>query len=339
MVEYPIFLWGALAFVLLAIIGMVWRERQTTLLIKQLGIVEKLINLDTRRKRTHYFLRVGLIVCLLVVLARPKWGVAEQLIVAEGVGVVWVLDISRSMDAQDINPSRLERAKLTANVVMGNNPNHLFGAVVFARSAFVQFPMTVNNPSAQTMMQSISTESVTNQGTHLIQALETGLDLLDQRMIAHGVMIVLSDGEHNRDLDHLDAVLSDAVARNVPIYTVGYGTHAGAMIPENPQATSFVRDGQDEPVISRLEDALLSQIATTTGGSYQIASVTGDEVAFLQGVIDGMARQEFERRSRLDYIERFPLFVALGLVLLLIDGMIGYGKKHPVFVDDSSHSM
>lgn len=339
MVEYPFFLWLAVGIVPLAIGVILWRERQTKLLIKRLGLVEKLINLDNRRRRIRYFLRLGVLVCLLVALARPKWGVAEQIIVAEGVGVVWVLDISRSMDVQDISSSRLERAKLMINVVMGNNPHHQFGMVIFASDRFVQFPLTLDNISAQSFVRSIHTDAISNQGTDLIGAVGLALDVLDERMISNGMMIILSDGEHNRDLNPLSDVVNEAVRRGVPIFTIGYGTLEGGMIPEDDLATTFVRDQDGEIVTSYLDETLLIQLAMLTGGDYRMASSTADEVTFIQQALDKIGQQAFERQSRLDYVPRFPIFVALALALIWIDGIVGYEKKHPIFDGVSHHSL
>lgn len=333
MIEYPIFLWVALIIVPLAIGGMVWRERQAKQLINRLGLVEKLINLDLKTRRISYLARVGVLVCLLIALARPKWGVAEQVIVAEGIGIVWVLDVSRSMDTQDIVPSRLERAKLMMNVLMGNNPSHQFGAVIFAESSVTKLPMTTDTQSARAIVQSFSTGAIGQQGTDIIHALQSALGLLDQRMVAHGMVIVLSDGEHNRSSNELETVIEQANLRNIPIYALGYGTAEGGMIPDGNG--DFIRDGGGGQVISRLDDQLLSKITMLTGGIYQQATSTGEEVAFLQRVIDGMETTQFERRSRLDYVPRFPLFIALALGLLLVDGMVGNGKKHLVFDDIS----
>jgi Ca-activated chloride channel family protein len=337
MVEYPIFLWVGLIIIPLAISGMLWQERQAKLLIKQLGLVEKLINLDTQTQRLRYLARVGVVVCLLIALSRPKWGVAEQIIISEGIGVVWVLDVSRSMDVQDIAPSRLERAKLMMNIVMENNSNHQFGAVMFAEKSWVQFPLTLDTSSAIGIVQSINTDAISDQGTDIVNALQVALKMLDQRMIASGTVILLSDGEHNRQFDDLDHVINEANQRDIAIYTVGYGTHEGNSIPDGKG--DFIRDANGEQIISRLEDQLLSDISKRTGGIYQVAMSTAEEVAFVQQTIDAMNTEEFERRSQLDYIPRFPLFLVLTLGLLVIDGLVGNGKKHPIFDDISDFSL
>ncbi|TVR22275.1 MAG: VWA domain-containing protein [Anaerolineaceae bacterium] len=306
----------------------IWRAGARDRRMARLGdpaIISQLADsVSPRRRRIKHILKLIVLALLIIALAQPTWGIAEEVVTAEGVAVMVVLDVSRSMKAEDVSPNRLERAKLTARTLFEDNEGNLVGLVLFAADAIVQFPLTTDSRSALTFLDAASTRAITRQGTAIRGALLLAMETLDERVAGRSVIVLLSDGE-----DHEGGVLSAAqmaAERDIVIHAVGYGTLSGTTIPElsaDGQATIGARtDRAGNVITTRLEEDLLLQIAETTGGIYRRAGESGIENIDLANAINEIEAQELENRLQIRRVERFALFIFFGLMLMTVETMI-----------------
>ncbi len=322
----------------------VWRTRARRVDLARLGeaalIAQLTASVSESRRRWRsglWLLSAGLAV---IALAGPVWGTAVEIVEAQGTAVVFVLDVSASMDAQDLTPSRLERAKLTISEVMRATVGEmLYGLVVFAGDAYVSFPLTSDAVTAERFVQAANSGLMTRQGTVIESALLLALDTLDARIVSDAALVLLSDGE-NHDGDPL-AAAALASARGVPVHVLGYGTEDGDIIPVYNADGDIVRyktDATESLVISRIEEAILQDIAAESGGRYQRASDSGVEFADLVPLLRAMQGEALSEQVRTRAVSRYALFAGLSLLCLSVLLVLPESAPKKGVEDDISRS-
>ena len=254
---------------------------------------------------------------LIVALARPVWGEEISVLETQGVSVMIVLDVSNSMNAQDVAPSRLERAKLSLSDLIDGLSGNEIGLILFAGSAYVQFPLTTDTLSAKSFLGAVSSNSITKQGTNIGAALQLAIDRFRNRGNIQPIIILVTDGE-NLEGDPL-TVAAAAKEVGITIHAIGYGNPEGSAIPIYDDAgheTGYKTDAAGNLVMSALDEPTLKAIAEATGGTYQRASSAGTEINTLLGVISKTEATSLGTRSESCGVERFGIFVALALIAL-----------------------
>lgn len=302
----------------------VWRRGVYRQLFARLGDADLMRRLVGHGVGSRYFWRCGLWLCalaaLVIALARPVWGVNTDVIEVQGVSVVVVLDVSNSMLAQDLPPGRLERAKLALHDLFAGLRGNEVALVLFAGSAFAQFPLTNDIESAMTFLRSVNTGVITQQGTAIEDALRIGLGLFDMQRPSARIIVLATDGEsHEGDIDR---VVGEAAARDVVIHTLGYGSSEGAPVPvfnASGEVVTYKTDTAGQLVVSRLDEASLQYIAQQTGGVYQRASASGAEIVSLLRVINQAEAGLLDSRVEARSIERFGIFVLIAVIALMLE--------------------
>ena len=272
-------------------------------------------------------LKHGLIIfgVLLVVfaLARPQWGYDWQEQRAKGVDVIFVIDTSKSMLTQDIPPDRLERAKLAIMDLVEKMPGNRVGLVAFAGQAFLQCPLTLDYDAFRQTLDAVDTTTISRGGTNIAAGLDEAAAALENSG-NHKVVVLLSDGE---DLEGQGVDTAKSLgAENVTVFTVGVGTPQGDIIPlpAKDGQVDFVRDDRGQIVKSHLDAATLTAIAQATGGFYQPLGATGEGlVKVYEAGIKPLPQEQVASRLQRVAIERFQWPLALGLLLLAIEPLIG----------------
>ncbi len=263
-------------------------------------------------------------------LAEPQCGTSSTLTKRTGIDVVVALDASRSMLAQDIRPSRLERAKLELSDLLDRLRGDRIGIVVFAADAFVQCPLTTDTAAAKLFLRAIDVNSVPQQGTSLSAALLTAKQVLDGGGgIARGrAIVLLTDGE-----DHepgLEDALGQVAGAGIRVYTVGIGSTTGEPIPtfdEKGRFAGYKRDKLGQTVMTRLNEEVLREIADKTGGRY-FHSTAGDVgMPAVTEELDRLDKAEFESHMTVEYAEAYPDFALPGLLLLLLGASLREGRR------------
>lgn len=254
-----------------------------------------------------------------IALARPVWGTQIEVVDIQGVSVMLVLDVSTSMDSQDILPSRLERAKMTLRELIQQLEGNEVGLVIFAGHAMVQFPLTMDSRSSADFLNGISSDSVSIQGTNIAGALRLALLSLNSASTGQHVMILLTDGEsHDGDLV---AVLDDIAQSETIVHTIGYGEAAGVAIPvRNPDGSIIDKtDVVGNRVISALDENTLRTIASATSGTYHHGGSLDNEASVLMRVMSQYTSPTFDRGIQSRPIERFDIFVAFAVISLALE--------------------
>lgn len=328
---YPwVLLWLAAVPVLL--LFLLWTEQRRRRRLQRMGepvlLAMLMAQVSTARRRWKAVLWLLCVALLIVALARPTWGLRTDVIETQGASVFVLLDVSTSMNAEDLAPSRLERAKLsTQDLALAIEGNEL-GMITFAGSAFVFFPLTTDTRSAQSFVGFVSSDTISRQGTAIGAAIDLAMASFDETQATERVIVLFSDGE-----DHTaetDAAVQAAIESGVTIHVVGFGTEGGGSIPIRDSAGAVVGNKLDRTgniIITRIEEDNMQQIARRTGGVYQRIDPAGEainNVARLINAADGSPLGEDERTAG---VERFALFGALALMLLSLEMLLPETKE------------
>lgn len=325
MFDEPQYLW--LLILIPLFVGLfVWRGRHRANLLRQLGdstLVQRwLIGATVTRPRLKAGLWLACITMLIIALAQPVWGLATERTETRGIAIMLVLDVSVSMDAEDVLPSRLERAKLAIREILANNRGNEFGLILFAGTAFVQLPLTADINVAMNFLNAVDTDVIGQQGTALEVALQLALDSLNVRTAEQSMIVLFSDGEnHSGEPLRVAEVIAE---RGIPIHTVGYGNAIdGAPIPLRDDDTNEVQGYKSDRfgnlVLTRLNEEILQDIAQTTGGLYRAATDSGIEIVDLLNRIAEAETGELGARTDTQRIDRFSIFVALAVLFLTME--------------------
>ncbi|MFK8266913.1 vWA domain-containing protein [Capnocytophaga cynodegmi] len=262
-----------------------------------------------------------IIVLLCIALANPKIGTKIETVKREGVDVVFAIDVSKSMLAEDVAPNRLEKAKRLVFETMSQLKGDRIGIVAYAASAYPQLPLTTDHSAAKMFLQSMNTDMLSSQGTAIQEAIRMGSNYFDENLPTSRILVIISDGE-----DHemgATEIATEALNQGITIYTVGVGSQKGAPIPiKEGNTQTYKRDRNGEVVITHLNRELLEQIAQNAGGKYINGDNTKEAVEEIVKILDGTEKSEFETQKFVDYKDQFQWFLAGALFLLILDFFI-----------------
>ncbi|MBD3314161.1 MAG: VWA domain-containing protein [Chitinivibrionales bacterium] len=251
-------------------------------------------------------------------LARPQFGVKMEMIERRGVDVIVALDVSKSMLAEDIAPSRLERAKHEIGKLIDLLRGDRIGLIVFAGHSYVQCPLTLDYGAAEMFLDVVTTDWISVQGTALADAIRQSTKAFRSEAKKYKVLVLLSDGEDHEG-DAVDAA-QKAAKEGVRIYTVGIGSQSGAPIPIRRRGSNVVykKDKNGDLVMTRLNPVTLEKIALEGNGKYFHARTNLDLVQ-IYDEIASMEKKELGANKVAMYEERYQLFLLCALVFLLLE--------------------
>lgn len=278
--------------------------------------------------------KAGLVVAaaaaLGLALARPQFGTRVETARRQGQDIVVALDVSRSMHATDVRPSRLERAKLEVGRMIGRLDGDRIGLVAFAGDAFVQSPLTTDYGAAMMFLAAMDAEMMSVQGTDLGRAVEAAVEALEETPPANRIAVLVSDGEdHEGGLAQAIQMAADA---EVTVHAVGIGSPGGVPLPdvdERGRGRGFRRDAAGEVIVTALNETALQDIALQTRGQYYRAGPGGDGMRrLLEGI--GSGGRELESRQVTQYEEQFRLFLGTALVLLALEALLPERRRRTI---------
>ena len=255
---------------------------------------------------------------IILALARPQWGSDIEIVEQRGVQIMVALDVSRSMLLQDTKPSRLERAKLEISDLISNLEGDEIGIVLFSGASFIQFPLTSDYASALTYLHHARPSAISRQGTAIGEAIRNAMAGFSDERVHQKVIVILTDGE-NHEGDPV-AAAQQAAQDGVVIFTVGIGSPAGEPVPEHDEKGNIIgyrTDSEGQPVISRLDEQTLIDIAEAGSGKYFRAADAGAVIGLtdeIQSLQDESLQSEFSQKRA----ERFQLFLLAGVFALLL---------------------
>lgn len=266
-------------------------------------------------------LRIVLILAALVLivlaLVRPQWDSETQDIKRSGLDIALCIDASKSMDAADITPSRLQRAKDQITSFIDEQQGDRVALIPFAGIAFVQCPLTDDYEAAKMLLGSLNTSSIPVWGTDIGKALNVAGTVFDKNTKTK-VVILISDGE-----DLSDSAVKEArslAQKGIIVYTMGVGTPEGAMIKLSPDDALEGRD--QEEIISKLDSKTLEKIASVTGGEFFMITPTQDEIQTILKHISSLEKSRLSSHRMSMYKEQYHLFAIAALLLLLVEALL-----------------
>ena len=327
--EDPIYLWMLLIIPILVLVRfIVWQKRKRNL--RKFGdpslLKEMMPDVSKYRPTIKFCLLLSAITILIFMIARPQVGSKISHEKREGIEVLIALDISNSMLAQDVIPSRLEKSKLLIEDLVDHFTNDKVGLVVFAGDAFVQLPITNDYVSAKMFLQNINPSLITTQGTDLARAISLSQSCFTQREHIGRAIIVITDGE-----DHEGGALEaarEAYKKGINVFILGVGTSKGAPIPDGNGG--YLKDNNGQIVLSALNEQMCQQVAKAGNGVYIHVDNTSDAQEKLNKELSKLQSGISDTVVYSEYNEQFQIFGIILLLLLIVETIL-LESRNPLF--------
>ncbi len=320
--DNPHFLYLALIIPIVIIINwfyMSWRKR-----VQKTFSNKELLNLISPN-RSNFKLNLKLvlesfvILFLCVALANPKIGTELKSINREGVDIVFAIDVSKSMLAEDVAPNRLIRSKRIISEVINSLSTDRVGIVAYAAQAIPQVPLTTDFASVKNFLQIIDTDMLSSQGTSIDSALNLSVNFFDQNSETNRVLILISDGEDHDDIP--GSITNLIIENNINLITIGVGQESGTTIPLKIDGTvdSYKKDSNGDVVITKRNSDILLKMANSSKGEYIDGNITDEALETIKTKLDKIDKSEFESSQFVEYKQQFQVFILLSLLFIISD--------------------
>lgn len=296
-----------------------WKRRAQNR-FAQVGLMEKLSPHRSKFKPAFKLLMLSLGISFLILgLVNPKIGTQLETVKREGVDIVFAIDVSKSMLAEDIAPNRLEKSKRLVSAIINQLANDRIGIIAYAAQAIPQLPITTDYGAAKMFLQALNTNMLSSQGTALDAALDLSGTYFDDEDQTNRVVFLISDGE-----DHSEegaSAAQRAANMGIRIFTFGVGTDEGSPIPikRNGVVESYKKDMKGETVITKRNPVILQEIAEAADGEYVDGNDTQAVVDFVAETLKNMDKKEFEAKKFVSYKDQFQVFLFAGFLLILLE--------------------
>lgn len=259
---------------------------------------------------------------VIIALTGPQLGMRLVNVKRQGIDIVVAIDLSKSMLAQDITPSRLKKTKHEVKNFINQLEGDRIGLVGFTSKAFLQCPLTSDYDAALMFLDIMDTSLLPQNGTSLSEAITVSSSAFVSEDKKHKLMILISDGEDHEE-GFTEAVKA-ATEKGIIIYTIGIGSLEGVPIPTN---NGFVKDEDGKTVISKLNEIDLKKIASDGNGNYYLSTSSEGELSEVFKDISKIEKKEFGSKVFKDFEHRYQIILLIGVLLLLIDLAINERKK------------
>ncbi len=317
-------------FIILFMLMMRWKKKS----LKKFGesfLIKQLMPDASKHKPNIKFLILMIAYSFLVLgLANPQIGSKLEKVKRKGSDMIIALDVSNSMLAQDIKPNRLEKSKNAISQLIDKLTNDRIGIIVFAGKPYVQLPITTDYGAAKMFLSTINTNIISSQGTDIGAAMELAYnsfgDADNKTDNKNKSIIIISDGEDQED--NAVEIAKNVAEKGISINTIGIGSPNGAPIPVS--SNRFKKDRQGNTVITKLNQAMLEQIASAGNGIYVQANNTEIGLNKIFRKINKLNKKEYESKVFTDYEDRFQIFIAISLFLLILELFI-FERKSKLF--------
>ena len=325
--EHPQVLWLLLVIPPALAAFFWWAERVKQKLLTQFvepRLLKQLtVGLSPARRKWRYGMLVAAAALLVVAIARPQHGFDLEEVQQNGLDIVVAVDTSKSMLATDVIPSRLARAKLAALELMQTAKADRLGLVAFAGDAFLSCPLTIDDTAFQQSVQALDVNSIPQGGTALAAAINTALEAFKEKG-NHRVLVLMTDGEDNDNADEAMAAAQRAAKEGMKIFTIGIGSAEGTLvtIKDENGNTDYVRDEKGQVVKSKLNEALLQEIASTTGGFYLPLRGADTINTLYERGLAPLPKSEGKEKVVRRYHEQFHWPLAAALALLIAEFLL-----------------
>lgn len=314
-------------FIVIFLLMMYWKKKA----LKRFGEISLITDLfpDASVSKPYFkFILLMIAYAFLVFgICGPQIGTKLEEVKRKGVDLVIALDVSNSMNAEDIKPSRLERSKQAIYRLIDRLQGDRIGLIVFAGQAYIQLPITTDYGAAKLFLQSINSDIVPTQGTAIGSAIDLGVQAIGDSAKKNTAIIVITDGENHED----DAIeeAANAAENGIIIHTIGMGSPGGAPIPifHNRVRVGFMQDNNGNTVVTKLDPESLQRIADAGKGKFVRATNNDDGLDLIMKEINSMEKKEFGTKMFTDYEDQFQYFLGAALLLLLLEFLLSERKS------------
>ena len=316
--EDPIYLYLLAVIPLLMVIRFLMVRQQKKRLRKfgDMELVRQLMpDVSRLRPAVKFWLLLGVLALLIVMLARPQMGTKISHEKRTGIETIICMDISNSMLAEDVAPSRLDRSKMMVENLVDHFTNDKIGLIVFAGDAFIQLPITSDYVSAKMFLSNIDPSMIATQGTDIAAAINMASHSFTQQEGVGKAIIVITDGE-----DHEGGAVEaakEAKAKGMNTYVLGVGSPNGAPIPTGNG--DYMKDNTGQTVMTGLNEEMCRQLADAGGGTYIHVENNSNAQEQLDGALDKLAKKEISSTIYSDYDEQFQAVGIIVILLLIIE--------------------
>lgn len=329
--EHPEYLYWLLIIPILIAIYIVVKiinKRQLRKLAESNFVKYLMPLLSTSRSNTKFVLFIMVIVLSILACANLQTGSKMEEVKREGIDIFLCVDISNSMNAEDIVPNRLERSKQAINNIINKLNGDRIGLIVFAGNAYIQLPITTDYAAAKMFLSTIDSNLIPSQGTEIGAAINLAARSFGNSENGKAI-IIISDGEDHENGDAVKAA-QEAIKSGIKIYTIGMGLEEGVPIPiynQYGKRTGYKKDREGNIVITKLDDNMLRQIAEIGNGIYRRASNSNVGLNDIFDEINKAEKTEIETKVFTDYDDQFQWFLGAAIILLIIGMLISSGKR------------
>ena len=291
--------------------------------IAQFGDVELLKALippsAVLRSRITFWLTTVALVLLVIAVARPRYGTKKETMLTKGVEVVVALDISNSMMAEDITPSRLDKAKRLISRMMTQASGNKFALIVYAGDAFVQMPITDDQVSANMFLNQITPSLIKRQGTNVGEAIDLACRSFSDNEKIGKAIVVITDGENHEG--GAEEAARRASELGIKVYVMGIGTAKGGRIPAG-KSGEFLRDREGNIVVTKLNEAMAQSIAAAGNGTYIRVDNTNSAQEFIENELDTLTKDEVKTEVFTKFKEQYGAIALIAFLLLVTDILV-----------------
>lgn len=306
------------AMVLLFILNRAMRKKTLLKLGDQNLLQEMMPGYTPVRPLIRFVMFMLAIGFLIVALARPQFGSKLTEVKRKGIELFIALDVSNSMLAQDVQPSRLERAKQAVGRLADKLSNDRIGLLIFAGSSYIQVPVTADYVSIKQFLDGIQPSMIPVQGTAIGSAIRLAASSFDPQSGLKKVIVIITDGENHED-NAIEAA-RDAAEKGIIVFVIGVGTPSGAPIPlPGGGQQNFLKDKSGQVVVTKLDEGLLNQIAAAGNGTYIRATTLRFGLEEIIAKINEIDRKEYQAQMYSEYDDQFMYPTGLALFFLLLE--------------------
>ncbi len=324
--ESPEYLYILIAIPLLVLLFW-FNQRLGARRLRRLGKAEYVRRMmpDVSKTRVwaKFGLLMGVLVCIILMMARPQMGMRMKTDTTTGLEVVVAMDVSNSMKATDVEPTRLDKAKRVVSSLCSRLSNDKIALVIFAGNAFLQMPMSADNVSVDMFLDAINTGMIPVQGTSIAEALAVANGSFSKQKDVKRAVVLITDGE-----DHeggVEEVLSELKSKDIQVYVLGIGDTKGSPIKTG---NDYMRDRQGNMVITRLNEEMCKTIAQQANGMYIHIDNSNSAQDQLVDELNQLQRSKLDTVSYEEYNELFPQLAILALILLVLEVLVIPRKSH-----------
>ena len=258
--------------------------------------------------------------CLILGLVNPKMGTKMEKVKRQGIDIMFAIDVSKSMLAEDVAPNRLDKSKQIVSQLINQFGSDRIGIVAYSGSAFPVLPITTDYGVAKMFLQTMNPGMISSQGTSIDEAIEMAINQFDKKDKTNKLLIIISDGEDHSE--NAESAAADALKIGMKIITVGVGTENGGTIPlknEFGEAATLQKDKDGVVVVTKRNAEVLAKIAKVANGGYVDGNSTKTVVDYVKKALENIQKTDFEGTQMANFQSQFQWFLGIGFFLLFID--------------------